>query len=126
MRLVRDVFTSFPAFPVAARSTVPALLFHFPAGRVNNEICPVPLFSGLHKQLILLSRFSLNYTLFSGDHTEAVPGAGVFGAGQAAWIRILNKTVLNMLCPLPSEAEQGLTHEVFIENNLHSVRFSVL
>ncbi|HFD13647.1 MAG TPA: hypothetical protein ENJ32_14440 [Crenotrichaceae bacterium] len=53
MRLVRDVFTSFPAFPVAARSTVPALLFHFPAGRVNNEICPVPLFSGLHKQLIL-------------------------------------------------------------------------
>ena len=81
MRLVRDVFIPFPAFPIAARSTVPALLFHFSAGRVNNEICPVPLFSGLHKQLILLSHFSLNYTLFSGDHTKAVavPGAGVFG-----------------------------------------------
>ena len=76
MRLVRDVFIPFSAFPVSARSTVPALPFHFSAGRVNNEICPVPLFSGLHKQPKLLSRFSLNYTLFSGDHTEAVPGAG--------------------------------------------------
>jgi len=53
MRLVRDVFIPFSAFPIAARSTVPALLFHFSAGRVNNEICPVLLFSGLHKQLIL-------------------------------------------------------------------------
>ena len=86
MRLVRDVFTSFPAFPVAARSSVPALLFLFSAGRVNNEICPVPLFFGLHKQPKLLSRISLNYTLFSSDLTEAMPGAGVFGIWLAAWI----------------------------------------
>ena len=70
MRLVRDVFIPFSAFPVAAHSSVPAYLFYFSAGRVNNEICPVPLFSGLHKQLILLSRFSLNYTLFSQAITQ--------------------------------------------------------
>ncbi len=51
MRLVRDVFIPFLTPPVAARSSVPALLFHFSAGRVNNEICPGPLFFGLHKQL---------------------------------------------------------------------------
>ena len=85
MRLVRDVFIPFSAFPVAAHSSVPAYLFYFSVGRVNNEICPVPLFFGLHKQLILLSHFSLKHAR-SGDHTKAVPGAGVFGAGQAAWI----------------------------------------
>ncbi len=73
MRLVRDVFIPFSAFPVAARSSVPAYLFYFSAGRVNNEICPVPLFSGLHKQLILLSCFSLNYTLFPAITQCRVP-----------------------------------------------------
>ncbi len=76
MRLVRDVFIPFLTFPVAARSTVPAFLFHFSAGRMNNKISTAPSFFGLHKQPKLLSRFSLNYTLFSGDHTKAVPGAG--------------------------------------------------
>ncbi len=53
MRLVRDVFIPFPAFPIAARSTVSAFLFYFSLGRVKNEICPGPLFFGLHKQLKL-------------------------------------------------------------------------
>ena len=53
MRLVRDVFIPIFTFPMAANSTAPAFLLYFSAGRVNNEICPVPLFFGLHKQLIL-------------------------------------------------------------------------
>jgi len=74
MRLVRDVFIPFSAFPVAAHSSVPALLFHFSAGCVNNEICPVLLFSGLHKQLILAVALFFELYPFPGDH--AVPGAG--------------------------------------------------
>ncbi len=93
MRLVGDVFIPFPAFPIAARSTVSAFLFYFSLGRVKNEICPGPLFFGLHKQLILAVALFFELYFFSGDLTEAMPGAGVFGIWLAAWIWGLNKIV---------------------------------
>ena len=96
MRLVRDVFTPIFTFPIAANSTAPAFLLYFSAGRMTYKIYPVLLFFGPCKQLILAVTLFLKYTLFSGDHTEAVPGAGVFGIWQAAWIWILDKIVLKM------------------------------
>ena len=99
MRLVRDVFIPFLTPPVAARSSVPALLFHFSAGRVNNEIYPAPLFFGLYKQLILLSCFSLKYVLLRRSHKSCAGCRRFWDITGSLDLDSEQNRVKNAVCP---------------------------